>query len=195
MTNICIFASGNGSNTEAIISYFANTSIVRVGLIVSSRPDAHVLQRALNHQIPSLVLDKHGFRKTHKLLDDLNKHSIEFIVLAGFMWLVPLYLINAYPNKIINIHPALLPKYGGKGMYGSHVHEAVIAAGDKESGITVHYVNENYDEGAIIARELCAINNEDTSDTLAEKIHHLEHKHFPRIIEEVIMGSVVSSIP
>ncbi|MBL4735813.1 MAG: phosphoribosylglycinamide formyltransferase [Flavobacteriales bacterium] len=188
MTNICIFASGNGSNAEAIINYFTLNSSINVQLIISSREDAYVLQRAKNHGISSLVLNKGKFRESEDLLDDLHQQDIDYIVLAGFMWLVPVYLIETYPNKIINIHPALLPKYGGKGMYGSFVHEAVIAAKEQQSGITVHYVNENYDEGAIIAQETCTVADEDTVDTLAEKIHRLEHQHFPRIIEEVITG-------
>lgn len=188
MTNICIFASGNGSNAEAIIAYFSNDPNVSVKLIVSSRTDAHVLERAVNHQISSLVLERNTFKETSLLLNDLQNHNINFIVLAGFMWLVPSYLISAYPNKILNLHPALLPKFGGKGMYGEHVHQAVIAANETESGITIHYVNENYDEGAIVAQEKCTVTEEDTAESLAEKIHALEHLHFPRVIKEVIMN-------
>jgi len=186
MYNICIFASGGGTNAEAIIQFFADKPQVRVCLIVSSRQDAYVLKRAENHQIPSLVLDRSAFRETEKLLDELKKHDVDFIALAGFMWLVPTYLVAAYPNRIVNIHPALLPKYGGKGMYGSHVHEAVISAGENKSGITIHFVNEKYDEGAIIAQETCDVTPEDTPESLAEKIHQLEYQHFPRIIEKVI---------
>ena len=186
MHNICIFASGSGTNAEAIIQFFADNPQVKVCLIVSSRKDAYVLKRAENHQIPSLVLDRNAFRETDKLLGNLKDRDVDFIILAGFMWLVPTYLVAAYPNRIVNIHPALLPKYGGKGMYGSHVHEAVISAGEKESGITIHFVNENYDEGAIIAQATCEVTPEDTPESLAEKIHKLEHQHFPRVIEEVI---------
>jgi len=186
VTNICIFASGGGTNAEAIITHFSNHPNIRVGLIISSRPDAFVLKRANNHHIDSVVLNRNSFLYTNELLEDLEKFSVDFIVLAGFMWLVPSYIVNAYLNKIVNIHPALLPKYGGIGMYGSHVHEAVIAAGEKESGITIHYVNEHYDEGAIIAQETCAVAPDDTPGALAEKIHALEHKHYPRVIESVL---------
>jgi len=186
MTNICIFASGNGSNSEVIIEHFSIKPEINISLIVSSRNDAYVLQRAVNHSIPSLVLDRTAFKETSALLDELAKCDVDYIVLAGFLWLVPTYLIDAYPNKIVNIHPALLPKYGGKGMYGSHVHEAVIAAKEEESGITVHFVNERYDEGAIIAQVRCSLASNETADSLAEKIHKLEHQHFPQIIEELI---------
>ncbi|MBL4753087.1 MAG: phosphoribosylglycinamide formyltransferase [Flavobacteriales bacterium] len=187
MRNICIFASGGGTNAEAIIQFFSDKPLVNVCLIVSSRKDAYVLKRAENHHIPSLVLDRSAFRETENLLETLKEHAVDLIVLAGFMWLVPTYLVAAYPNKIVNIHPALLPKYGGKGMYGSHVHEAVISAGEKKSGITIHYVNEHYDEGAIIVQATCEVTPEDTPESLAEKIHQLEHQHFPRVIEGVIL--------
>ncbi|MBL4658169.1 MAG: phosphoribosylglycinamide formyltransferase [Flavobacteriales bacterium] len=185
-TNICIFASGNGSNAEAIIAYFSSDPDIQVELIISSSPDAYVLERAKSHKIPSIVLGKVPFKESTLLLDELQKHRIDLIVLAGFMWLVPSYLVEAYPDKILNIHPALLPKYGGKGMYGSHVHEAVIAAKEPESGITIHFVNEKYDDGAIITQEKCTVSESDTPDSLAEKIHQLEHQHFPRVISEVI---------
>lgn len=186
MTNICIFASGGGTNAEAIITHFAGHPDINITLIVSSRKDAYVLERANNHQIPSLILNRSSFRETSELLDDLKGYNVDFIVLAGFMWLVPSYLVAAYPNKIVNIHPALLPKYGGKGMYGSHVHEAVIAAKEEESGITIHFVNEHYDKGAIIAQATCTIGSDETADSLAEKIHKLEHEHFPKAIEKVL---------
>ena len=186
MTNICIFASGGGTNAEAIISYFTDHSKIRVGLIISSKKDAYVLERADNYQIPTHVLDRSSFHETSELLGVLKDFNIDFIVLAGFMWLVPAYLIEAYPNKIVNIHPALLPKYGGKGMYGSHVHLAVIAAREKESGITIHFVNEQYDDGAIIAQATCVVDEDDTTDSLAEKILKLEHEHYPKVIEGVL---------
>jgi len=186
MITICIFASGSGTNAEAIIGYFAGRHDVNIGLIISSREDAYVLQRAAKHQIPSLVLNRSDFKETENLLEVLKAHAVDFIALAGFMWLVPSYLIREFPNKIVNIHPALLPKFGGKGMYGSHIHKAVLEAGERESGITVHYVNEEYDEGTIVARESCVVNPDDTPDSLAERIHKLEHLHFPRIIDEVI---------
>ena len=186
MTNICIFASGKGTNAEAIIKHFSIHPEIKVKLILSSRHDAFVLQRASHHHIDSCVLERVSFRETTELLGVLENFNIEFIVLAGFMWLVPSYIVHAYPNKIVNIHPALLPKYGGKGMYGSNVHEAVIAAGEKESGITIHYVNERYDEGAIITQETCVVAPDDTPGSLAEKIHALEHEHYPRAIESVL---------
>lgn len=187
MANICIFASGNGSNAEAIIAYFSNDANINVQLIVSSRADAFVLERARNHNIPSLVLDRNVFRDSTSLLDDLENHSIDYLILAGFMWLVPTYLVKAFTKKILNIHPALLPKFGGKGMYGTHVHKAVIEAKEEMSGITIHFVNEQYDEGAVIAQEKCLVTNVDTVDSLAEKVLKLEHIHYPRIIKEVIM--------
>lgn len=186
MTNICIFASGNGSNAEAIIAHFSGHSSINIALIISSRSDAYVLERAANHQIPYVVLNRNTFKQTTELLEDLDKYQVDFIVLAGFMWLMPSYLVSAYPNKIVNIHPALLPKYGGKGMYGEHVHNAVISADESKSGITIHYVNEHYDEGAIIAQEMCEVLPNDTAESLAEKIHKLEHQHYPRVIEELL---------
>ena len=186
MKRIALFASGNGSNAEKIILHFLNSVEINVALIVSSNADAFILKRAKRHNIPSLVLDRIEFKKTDNLLTNLNKYQIDFIVLAGFLWLVPKYLIRAFPKLIINIHPALLPKYGGKGMYGMNIHRAVIDAKETESGITIHYVNEEYDEGIIIFQKSCTIDAKDTPDALAKKILLLEHEYLPKVIEGLL---------
>lgn len=183
--NIAIFASGTGSNTLKIIQRFAQHTFIHVALIVSNKTDADVLIIAHTHHIPTLVLEKDKFYK-NAYLNEFQQKDIDFIVLAGFLWKIPSLLIDAYPNKIINIHPALLPAYGGKGMYGHHVHEAVIAAKEKQSGITIHYVDEKYDHGSTIFQVTCDIEEKDTPETLAQKIHVLEHQHFPVIIEKIL---------
>jgi formyltetrahydrofolate-dependent phosphoribosylglycinamide formyltransferase len=187
-THIAIFASGAGSNAEKIIQAFRGSpgSKGQISLIVCNKPNAGVLLVAKRHGIKTLIIEKDRFFSGDHYLPILADHNIQFIVLAGFLWKVPAGLIQAYPNKIVNIHPALLPKYGGKGMYGSRVHEAVIAAGEKESGITVHFVDELYDHGKVIMQATCVVESTDTPETLAEKIHLLEHKHFPLAIMEVI---------
>lgn len=183
---IAIFASGAGSNAAKIIEHLKNHPAIQVALIVCNKPGAGVIQIAATHQIPVLMIEKEKFFRGNAYVDEIKHRSgIDFIVLAGFLWKVPVALIHAYPNRIINIHPALLPKYGGKGMYGMHVHQAVIEAGEKESGITIHYVNEHFDEGEHIFQAKCEITTEDTPETLAQKIHQLEHAHFPRIVEQV----------
>ncbi len=186
MKRIALFASGNGSNAEKIILHFLNSVETNVALIVSSNADAFILKRAKRHNIPSLVLDRIEFKKTDNRLTNLNTYQIDFIVLAGFLWLVPKYLIRAFPKSIINIHPALLPKYGGKGMYGMNIHRAVIDAEETESGITIHYVNEEYDEGIIIFQKSCTIDAKDTPDGLAKKILLLEHEYLPKVIEGLL---------
>jgi len=184
---VAIFASGAGSNAARIIEHLKNHPSIQVALIVCNKPGAGVIQIAASHQIPVLMIEKEKFFRGNAYVDEIKHRSgIDFIVLAGFLWKVPVALIHAYPNKIINIHPALLPKYGGKGMYGIHVHQAVIDAGEKQSGITIHYVNEHFDEGEHIFQAKCEITAEDTPETLAQKIHQLEHKHFPRIVEQVL---------
>jgi phosphoribosylglycinamide formyltransferase-1 len=188
MSNIAIFASGSGTNAENIINYFSERDDIVVRLILSNKKDAYVLKRAGEHHIPSFVFDRPEFYNTQHVLDQLQKHKIDFIVLAGFLWLVPDYLTDAFPNRIINIHPALLPKYGGKGMYGHHVHEAVINAGEKLSGITIHYVNSEYDSGDIIFQATCKIAPGETPESLAEKVHKLEYRHFPEVIDKLIRG-------
>jgi formyltetrahydrofolate-dependent phosphoribosylglycinamide formyltransferase len=186
LVNIAIFASGAGSNAANIIRYFKNRTDIKISLIVCNKPEAGVLGIAEKNGVPTLLIEKDRFAKGDAYLPDLQKAGIDFVVLAGFLWKIPAALITGYPNKIINIHPALLPKYGGKGMYGSKVHEAVIAAGEKESGITIHFVNEHYDEGAIIFQSTCTIDSTDTAETLATKIHELEYAHFPKQIDALL---------
>ena len=184
--NIAIFASGAGSNAQQIINYFSASSNIKIALIVCNKPDAGVLKIAENAGITSLLIEKDNFFNGDNYLLELKKKNIDFIVLAGFLWKIPEALIKAYPKKIINIHPALLPKYGGKGMFGHHVHNAVINNQEKESGITIHYVDELYDHGEIIFKAICPINENDTADTLAQKIHLLEHAHYPKVIADVL---------
>ena len=186
MTNIAIFASGTGTNAQRIIDYFRYHPSIKITLIVSNKPGAGVLTIAGKENIPSLILEKDHFFMGDAYKAELETRQIGFIILAGFLWKIPSRLIAAYPNKIVNIHPALLPKHGGKGMYGHRVHEAVIAAREKESGITVHYVDELYDHGNIIYQANCSIDEKDTPDSLAQKILALEHTHYPAVIEKII---------
>jgi phosphoribosylglycinamide formyltransferase-1 len=186
MKRIALFASGAGSNAENIIRYFSNSRELEFPVIISNRSDAGVLERAEKLSIPSFVFKKNDF-EDGEVLKFLQDSAIDFIVLAGFLLKIPDNLLKAYPNKIINIHPALLPEFGGKGMYGSHVHEAVVAAGEKESGITIHFVNENYDEGQIIFQARCSVLPSDSPDDVADKVHALEYEHFPRVIGEVAL--------
>ena len=185
---LAVFASGAGSNAKKIIEYFGKSNAVEVALIVCNKPDAGVLVIAEASNIPYIVIDKERFFRGDHYIDELKKEEIDFIILAGFLWKLPSELIKAYPNKIINIHPALLPKYGGKGMYGQFVHETVIKAEEKESGITIHFVDEIYDHGRIIFQAKCPVEQTDTAATLAKKIHALEHAHFGRVAGEVISG-------
>ncbi len=186
MTNIALLASGNGSNAQRIIEYFSGNAAVNIALIISNNQTAYVRQRAANLGVKEVYISRTDFKNGEKVVDILTQNKIDFIVLAGFMQLIPSIIINKYQHKIINIHPALLPAYGGKGMYGMHVHEAVIANKETASGITIHYVNEVYDDGEIIFQASCQLNDEDTPETLAQKIHELEHAHFPRVIEQLI---------
>lgn len=188
---IAIFASGAGSNAENIIRYFEHHAGIQIALIVCNKPGAGVLEIARKHGVPTLLIEKDRFYHGDAYLPELQVAGINFVVLAGFLWKVPVALITGYPNNIINIHPALLPNYGGKGMYGSKVHEAVIAAGEKESGITIHFVNEHYDEGATIFQATCPIDSSDTADTLAAKIHALEYAYFPEQIDQLLLKSKV----
>lgn len=187
MKKIAIFASGSGSNAENIIQYFAQKPQFCVKSVFCNVPDAYVLERAKKYRIPSFVFNREEFRNPDKVFRQLQEQEIDFIVLAGFLWLMPSFITAAWPNKIVNIHPALLPAYGGKGMYGHHVHEAVIAAGEKESGITIHYVNDHYDQGAIIFQAKCPVLPTDTTDDLAARVHELEYRYFPQIIAETIL--------
>ena len=184
--NIAIFASGKGSNAEKIISFFKGHPLIQVALIVTNKSTAGVLKLAADHGIPSCIITKEQFYQTESFLVELAGNDITHIVLAGFLWKIPDYLIREFPDKIINIHPALLPNYGGKGMYGHHVHRAVFENKDKESGITIHLVNEHYDEGQILYQERCEIQEGDSPDVIAEKVLILEHHFFPRIIEKWI---------
>nr|WP_306445672.1 phosphoribosylglycinamide formyltransferase [Odoribacter splanchnicus] len=191
MKKIAIFASGSGSNAENIIQYFAQKPQFCVKSVFCNVPDAYVLERAKKYRIPTFVFNREEFRNPDKVFRQLQEQEIDFIVLAGFLWLMPSFITAAWPNKIVNIHPALLPAYGGKGMYGHHVHEAVIAAGEKESGITIHYVNDHYDQGAIIFQAKCPVLPTDTPDDLAARVHELEYRYFPQIIEETILKQEV----
>lgn len=193
MKRIAIFASGTGSNAKKIIEYFQESEDMEIALIVSNRAKAGVLTIAEEEEIPSIIIDRAYFYESEQMLFDLKQQCIDFIVLAGFLWLVPKYLINAYPKKIVNIHPALLPKFGGKGMYGMHVHQAVIDAAEKQSGISIHFVNEAFDEGGIIFQASCAVDSDDTAKDVQAKVQKLEHEHFPHIIEEVI-GNTFSQL-
>jgi len=188
MKKIAIFASGNGSNAENIIKYFANSREVSIGLVLSNNIDAFVIQRAKKLNIPTQVFTRDEFSLTNNVLQYLTDKSIDFIVLAGFMWLVPENILTQYSDKIINIHPALLPKYGGKGMYGNFVHKAVSVSGEKETGITIHFVNEKYDDGAIIFQKSVQIESGENYQTIAEKIHRLEYKYFPQVIEKILLN-------
>ena len=183
---IAIFASGAGSNAKKIVKHFKSSDYIKIRLIVCNKPEAGVIDIAFQEDIRVLLIEKEHFFRGGAYVTTLKELEIDFIVLAGFLWKIPQALVAAYPNKIINIHPALLPKYGGKGMYGHFVHEAVIANGEKESGITIHYVNENFDEGLPIFQATCPVLPTDTPDTLAARIHQLEHTHFAKVIESVL---------
>jgi formyltetrahydrofolate-dependent phosphoribosylglycinamide formyltransferase len=185
LTKIAIFASGAGSNAQQIINYFRESTTAKVVLIVCNNPKAGVLNIALNEKIPVLLLEKNTFLETG-YASQIKSYGADFIILAGFLWKIPFPLINAFQNKIINIHPALLPAFGGKGMYGSAVHSAVIAAREKESGITIHYVDEKYDHGKIIFQTKCNVNENETPESLAQKIHQLEHQYYPKIIDSIL---------
>jgi phosphoribosylglycinamide formyltransferase-1 len=185
--NIAVFASGTGTNAEKIVQYFKrHQDIARVALIVSNKADALVLDMAEREGVDRYVLKRKAFYQTKDLLNVLHKYQIDLIVLAGFLWLVPPYLVAAFQGKMINIHPALLPKFGGKGMYGMNVHKAVKENGEKESGITIHYVNEAYDEGHIIFQAKCAIAPEDQPKDIARKVQQLEHLHFAPEIAKLL---------
>jgi phosphoribosylglycinamide formyltransferase 1 len=186
--NVAIFASGTGSNAKKIAEYFNGHAFISISLIVSNKADAGVLNIAAAAGIPVLLISKERFFNGDAYLPELKSKEIGFIVLAGFLWKIPDSIIKAFPHRIINIHPALLPKYGGKGMYGASVHGAVVSAGEKESGISIHYVDEHYDSGDIIFQATCPVEETDTASTLSEKVHQLEHQHYPRVIEEVIKG-------
>lgn len=186
MTNIAVFVSGNGTNCENIIKYFQDDNDINISLVISNRQDAYALKRAAKYGVTCKVLSKSEINDEHIILPILQKFSIDFIVLAGFMLIVPEFIINKYYNKVINIHPSLLPKFGGKGMYGHHVHEAVKAAGETETGITIHFVNNICDGGEIIAQFKINLKQHDSVEDIESKIHLLEQKHFPNVIKDVV---------
>lgn len=192
--NIVIFASGGGSNARKIIEYFEDREDVDVSLIITNKRNAGVLDHAREFAIPRFWIDKDYFYNSNAILDTLKREDIDLIVLAGFLWLIPEYLVNAYPDKIINIHPALLPKYGGKGMYGHHVHKAVKTAGEKESGLTIHFVNQKYDEGKHIFQTTCKLSSSDTPEDIAKKVLALEHKHYAPVIDQLLKGKKLNLI-
>ena len=185
--NIAVFASGSGSNCENLVNYFSKRASGRVALIVANKADAPVLERAQRLGVPYAVVTKAVLQQPEAVLPLLEEHKIGFVVLAGFLPLVPTYIIDAFPRRIVNIHPSLLPKYGGKGMWGHHVHEAVKAAGETETGMTVHYVTPQCDEGDIIAQFRVTLSPDDTPDDIAAKEHVLEMEHFPEVVEQLIL--------
>ncbi len=188
MTRIAIFASGSGTNAENIIKYFASNEKIEIACVVTNKKDAFVLKRAENLNIDSKFFSKDDFFDTTNVIKYLIEKKINFIILAGFLLKIPQNIINLFPQNIINIHPALLPKFGGKGMYGDNVHKAVVESKEIETGITIHYVNENYDEGTIIFQEKCPILDSDTYEDVAKKVHALEYTHFPVVIENILKG-------
>jgi phosphoribosylglycinamide formyltransferase-1 len=186
---IAVFASGNGSNAEEIFQFFQKHVQIQVALVVTNNERALVVERAKKFGIPSVVFSREQFADAQFMLDLLHRHGITHIVLAGFLWLIPAYLTHTYPDRIINIHPALLPKYGGKGMYGMKVHTAVKEANEKVTGITIHLVNEKYDEGRVLFQTLCSLNGDETIEQIAKKVLALEHAHYPRVIAEWITSA------
>ena len=192
--HIAIFASGAGSNALKIIEYFADRSDVTVALIVTNRGDAGVLTHAKEHHIPSLVITKELLRNENFMLKELMSFNIDFVVLAGFLLLVPEFLVERFKNKMINIHPALLPKYGGAGMYGKNVHRAVKEAHETESGITIHFVNTKYDEGGIVYQHSVQLSPEDTPDEIATRVLELEHAYFAPVIDQLLTGKDLTAI-
>lgn len=194
MKRIVIFASGSGTNAENIIKHFKNNQEIIVTSVFCNKPDAGVIKRAQDLQIPVVVFNKDLFYNSEVVVDELKKLKTDYIILAGFLWLIPENILRTYNNKIINIHPSLLPNYGGKGMYGMKVHEAVIANNETESGITIHLVNEKYDEGKVIFQASCDVTKKDTPESLAQKIHKLEYAHFPSIIEIFILDDTMKNL-
>lgn len=190
MKKIAIFASGSGTNAENIIQFFKDSDEVKVVLVLTNNPEAGVIKRVRKLNVPSLVFNKQNFAKEDTVVNILENNQIDWVILAGFLWLVPQNLVHAFSNKIINIHPALLPKYGGKGMWGNHVHEAVVQNKETESGITIHLVNEHYDQGKVLFQANCQVKPQDTADDVAQKIHTLEYEHFPKIIQKCISGEI-----
>ncbi len=192
MQQIAVFISGTGSNARVLIDYLARSPVGRVRLLVANRADAPGLQMAAERGVETLVLDRREFYDTENLLQELRRRRIEFIALAGFLWLVPPYLVRAYTGRMVNIHPALLPKYGGKGMYGRHVHRAVRAAGEDESGITIHWVTEEYDEGNVILQARTPLAAGDTAEQIGARVLELEHRHYAPVVEQLLQKNIRS---
>ncbi len=186
MRNIAIFASGSGTNAQKLMEYFSTNKTAKVKIIMSNKSDAYVLERAKKFSVPTFVFDRDDLYHNRKVLKILLENDIHFVVLAGFLWLIPGDILSHYPGRIVNIHPALLPDYGGKGMYGDRVHKAVLENKEKESGISIHFVNERYDEGDIIFQAKCEVKPDDTPEVLAARIHKLEHKYYPRVVEKLL---------
>ena len=185
---IALFASGSGTNVENIANFFNGKTTAKPVCVLCNKPEAFVLERAKRLGLDSMTFNRADFNDGKKIMEYLRQHDIDMIVLAGFLWLVPQYLIDAYPSRIVNIHPALLPKFGGKGMYGMHVHEAVKQSGETETGITIHLIDGNYDKGNTVFQAKVAIDPSDTPDDIANKVHALEYKHYPEVIEEIAKG-------
>ena len=181
-----MFASGSGSNAERFFEHFKHSPLAEISLVCSNRPDAYVLERAGRHHIPTYTFTNKELQENQEVLNKLQQERIDFIVLAGFLRLIPPYLIEAFPNRIVNIHPALLPKWGGKGMWGHHVHQAVVKAKELESGISIHYVNGRYDEGDIIFQASCPLTADDSPEEVAAKVLKLEHAHYPKVVEQLL---------
>ncbi|MBO7482088.1 MAG: phosphoribosylglycinamide formyltransferase [Bacteroidales bacterium] len=188
IVRIALFASGSGTNVENIANYFNGRTTAKPVCVLCNKPDAFVLERAKRLGLDSMTFNRTDFNDGKKIMEYLAKHDIDMIVLAGFLWLVPQYLIDAYPSRIVNIHPALLPKFGGKGMYGMHVHEAVKQSGETETGITIHLIDGNYDKGSTVFQAKVAVDPSDSPDDIANKVHALEYKHYPEVIEEIAKG-------
>ena len=187
MWNITIFASGSGSNAENIFNYFKNSKLIRIGLVVTDNPKAFVIERCRKHSVPCLVLSQRLLDDSDFMLGVLRDFRTNFVVLSGYIKLIPDYIVTAFDQRIVNIHPSLLPKHGGKGMYGKRVHQSVLDSGDTESGITIHFIDNDYDRGPAIFQAKCPVLPDDTADTLAERVHALEYEHYPRVIEDTII--------
>ncbi|MDR0659830.1 MAG: phosphoribosylglycinamide formyltransferase [Prevotellaceae bacterium] len=188
MVNIAVFASGSGSNAENIACYFKENKQVNVSLFLTNKPDAFVVERAKKLDIPCEIFNKKDFYETNNVLNVLKHNKVDFVVLAGFLWLVPENLLEAYPRRVVNIHPALLPAYGGKGMFGDNVHRAVVENKEKQTGITIHYVNTEYDKGDIIFQAKCVVEPTDIPEMVAEKVHKLEYLHYPEVLERLLLS-------
>jgi phosphoribosylglycinamide formyltransferase-1 len=191
MNNIAIFASGSGTNAQRLIEHFSPITDTNISILLTNKRNAGVVERAKKLGVPVRIFDREEFYYSENIVNFLQNEGVNWIILAGFLWLIPSNLLKNFPDRIVNIHPALLPKYGGKGMYGMNVHQAVIDAKEKESGITIHYVNGEYDRGQIIFQAVCHVDEKDTPEMLAAKIHELEYKHFSVVMEKLILNKNV----